>query len=427
MGPSTARLLRIREAVLGGMYTLPTNWAQYWERIVREPATDSSTSLFPWTEPLMRFFHKRVFRGHVWRVPFVAFALYYGGSFVAAWLSRTLYSPDMLKPTADPIGFTGRLSRLALFEAPRSDYFVPFLKDFTHLNFAILVCLIAYPMGYGFILAIPREFQTFFDSGVPDISSDWASDFLGRFRRSVASRWSVLMAAIYAVLAAGTFVMLARSGIPDAQRWWGNTKFGLAGYYLALVQGLSSYSALWGFTLFIVLNRHIREATERVRVFRPFHEDGYYGFQPLARLLAWQAAIVMAVGVALFSTYSMTYFGLEKSFLILLSMLAFTITTGIALARPLYAMTMHVRRLRENAIRGIEPHMQQLVDGLAEGGGGAASANSRDEVTPIMSLYSALRACRTIPFGLASLNTVILGYLWQAVLLLRAFYHQFHS
>jgi hypothetical protein len=428
MEPWNPTLRKERDALAARwMYTSPPkDWAPgYRERIVRKSATELDSSLLVSTEPIMAFFHRTLFRGHVWPLGLAAFGLYYGGSFVAAWLAGTLYSVGMLKPATDPLAFTSWLSWLALFEAPQKGNFVPLLADFTHLNFAVLVCLIAYPLGYQFVQSIPREFQTFFDSGVPEVEPAWVSNFLSRLKRSVGRRFNVVLASAFGILSGCTFIVLARSGVPATRRWWGHAEFGFAGYYLAFVQALCCYYAMWGFQLFLVLNRHIRDATERVRVFHPFHQDGYYGLQPLARLLAWQATLVLLGGVALFSTYYIGYFGLENSLLILISMLVFTVGTGAGLAWPLYVMTLHVRHLREDAIKAIEPQMQHMIHGLANVGGGAPIAMCRDELAPLMPLYTTLRTCRTIPFGLASLNTVIFGYLLQSAVLVRQFYAHF--
>jgi hypothetical protein len=376
-------------------------------------------------EPVMSFFHRRLVKGRVWPVAVAAFGLYYLGTAFIAWLSGTLYAQVSVDTTLDPIDLRRFLQPLALIFRPKAGDFVPLLSDITHLNFSVLICLIAYPIGYKFIQIIPSEFHRYFSSGAPDVDGPWVASFNQALQTSIARALNRVIAMAFGALAAFTFIMLARSGSATARHWWGHSQFGLAGYYLALGQAVCCYYAMWGFILLVILNRHIRLASGSLKVFHPFHSDGYYGLEPLARLLLWEAVLILLGGIALFSTFYLGYFGLEKSALMLVSMLVFTVGTATVLAWPAYVLTLRVRSLRASAIAAIEPRMQLMLFGFDGDKLASSERDVRDDLSALMRLHDALKSARTVPFGLASLNTVILGYTLQVFILLREFYARF--
>jgi hypothetical protein len=375
-------------------------------------------------DPFSVFCVKKLCRERAWAIALLAFSTYYLGSCVAAWFSGTLFPPKVLTFSSDPLGFTRLIRNLLPFVSWRNGDFVPLLGDFAHLNFSVISFLLTFPLCYKFFGAIPQEFQKYFRSGIAEAEPEVVPDFFRRLRSSLKRRLNVGAAAGFGALSSLTFVLLARSNSPTAREWWGHAGFGYAGYYLAIVQGLFCYYAMWGFGLVLILNRHIKEAAQMAHAFHPFHPDGYYGFRPLARLLAWQAGLALLVGLALFSTYYMGYFGLERLPLTFLSMAAFTVATGAGLAWPFWAMTVQVRQLRDSAIREIEPQMHRALRAHATSDG-PASAKWRRELALTIPIYDALRKCRTIPLGSAELNVLILGYLLEAITLAREFYAHF--
>lgn len=375
------------------------------------------------TEPILRFLDAKLLDdGRWWLVAVIGFGVYYVGSVVAAWFAGTLYSRNMLDSGTDLFDFSILIRFLASIEPPRSGNFVPLLSDFAHLNFSLLICLVAFPLAYTFLRKIPFEFREYFDSGTPEVSPAEATRFLNRLRSRLAHPFNVGLSLVFALFAASTFVMLARSKTPEAARWWGNAQFGYAGYYLAFGQAFCCYYAMWGFRLFLILNQFIRDAAFETKTFHPFHPDGYYGFQPLARLIAWQALLILLGGLALFSTFYVGYFGLEKRLLILVSMCVFTVGTGAALATPLWVLTKHVRKLRAQAIAEFEPQIHNMSRRFGRGELGRKDTEMRYDLAAMMHLHDTIKSARTVPFGLASLNIVILGYGLQAVALIRQFY-----
>ena len=391
---------------------------------VTEPSGVSPNFVVECMDPFSVFCVKKLCRERAWVIALLAFSIYYLGSCIAAWFSGTLFPPEALTASSDPLGFT-RLIRNALpIVSRRNGDFVPLLGDFAHLNFSVICFLFLFPLCYMFFRAVPREFQKYFRSGIAEAGPDIVSHFFLRLRASLKRPLNVALAVGFGASSSITFVLLARSNAPAAREWWGHAAFGPAGYYLAIVQGLFCYYAMWGLGMVLILNRRIQEATKMVQTFHPFHPDSYYGFRPLARLLAWEAGLALLVGLALFSTYYMGYFGLERLPLIFLSMVAFTVATGAGLAWPFWAITVHVRQLRDSAIREIEPQMHRALRGNATSGG-PASANCRKELASMIPIYDALTRCRTIPFSSAELSTVILGYLLQSAALVREFYAHF--
>jgi hypothetical protein len=377
------------------------------------------------TEPIMAFIDATISRGRAWPVAIVSFGLYYGGSAFAAWLSGTLCAPASLAPGSGLLNFRWLLRAMTLVVPPQKGHFVPLLSDIAHLNFSILICLIAFPLSYKFFQVVPAELHRYFASGAPKADSAWVLTFFVGIQQSVARRWHLVLAAVFGILSGLSFVVLARSGNPEAQRWWGHSTFGLAGYYLAAAQALCCYYTMWGVQVLLIINRHILIASERIQRFLPFYSDGYYGFRPLAQLLLWEAVIVLLGGLALFSTYYLGYFGLEKMFLMLLSMMLFTVGTGGILGWPVIGLTKHVRDLRRFAIEAIEPRMHKILHGFIQGDVGRSERESQDELASLISLHDALKTSRTVPFGFASFNTVILGYGVQVAILLREFYGRF--
>lgn len=364
-------------------------------------------------EPTLTVLEK-LLEGRAWRVAVVAFAIYYLGAAVAAWFAGTLYSRSTINSGA-VIPYVSALVRfVAIVEPPKSGNFVPLLSDFVHFNFSVLVCLVALPLGYMFMRRIPAEFRTYFGSSTAD-----CSEFLAKLRSRLALRLNAAFALGFALLAGTTFVWLARSDSPEATRWWGNSRFGHAGYYLAFVQAGFCYYAMWGFIFLLILNRCIRDAAATITVFQPFHHDGYYGFQPLARLIAWQAGLILIGGTALFSTFYMGYFGLEDLPLTYVSMTAFLVVTGAALALPLLDLTKQVRKLRTDAMSDIAPRIHSMTLQIRNGKLGPEDTHS---LATMMGLYDTMKSARTLPFSLASLNGVIAGYGLQAAVLIRQFY-----
>jgi hypothetical protein len=374
---------------------------------------------------VLAFLEAKLIRGRWWMVAVIAFGLYYLGSAIAAWFAGTLYSRNMLIPTGGLFDFSAVLRVLAIVKPPRSGNFVPLLSDFLHLNFSVLMCLFGFPLGYIFVRKIPREFREYFESGTREISAADASEFIDKFYSRVGSPWNIGGALVFALFAASTFVLLARSRSTEAVRWWGNSQFGNAGYYLAFGQTICCYYAFWGFELFLILNQFIRKASLKTKTLHTFHQDGYYGFQPLARLVEWQATLLLLAGLALFSTFYIGYFGLEKRLLVLACMFAFTIGTGIALALPLVVLTRHVRELRAKAIAELEPRIHDITILIGQGKIARKDRESRDELEAMMNLHDKIKATRTAPFGLASLNGVIVGYSLQALVLIQEFYSRY--
>jgi hypothetical protein len=377
------------------------------------------------TEPIIAFLEKTLIRGQWLRVAVIAFGVYYAGSGIAAWFAGTLYSPSLLKPDEYVLDYSALFRLLGFVEPVRQGDFVPFLSDFVHLNFSVLICLVAFPLSYIFVRQIPLELKAYFNCKSPKSDPVQTTEFAKDFQKRLARPVNVVLATFFAVFAVSTFVLLARSRNAEAMRWWGNVQFGCAGYYLAFAQGLCCYYAMWGFELFVILNGFIRDAAMKTDEFHPFHQDGYYGFQPLARLIAWQAVITMLGGLALFSTLYMGYFGLEKMPLIFVSMIVFTIGTAAALAWPLSILTLHVRELRERAVAGFEPRIHKLAIRVGKAEPGLRDEDFRYEFPAMMNLHDAMKSARTLPFGLASLNGVIVGYGAQTAILIRQFYAHF--
>jgi hypothetical protein len=373
----------------------------------------------------MAFLHAKVFGGRLWPVAIASFGVYYLGSSFAAWLSGTLCSPGILRVGTDLLDFTLALRALARVIPPRNGDFVPLVSDFAHFNFSALICIFALPLGYKFVQVIPTEFERFFAKGAPEVDPAWVSRFFDLLQSSASRRWHQLLAAMFGMLSGLTFVVLARSGSAEAGRWWGHATFGFAGYYLAGAQCLCCYYALWGFQVLLIVNGHIQQAAERVQRFHAFHPDGYYGLQPLARLVLWEAGLILLAGIAIFSTYYLGYFGLEKTFLLLVTLLIFTVGTGAILAWPVWVLTTHVRRLRTEAIEAIEPQMQNMLDRLRRGETARPDRELKDDLAAMIRLHDTLKTSRTMPFGFASFNTVVLGYAIQAVILVRGFYGRF--
>jgi hypothetical protein len=379
------------------------------DRAVKRRGDSTLTS----TEPILALLEKPL-AGRAWRVAVVAFAIYYLGSAVAAWFAGTLYSQSTVSSGA-AIPYVSALVRfLAFVEPPSSGNFVSLSSDFAHFNFSVLTCLVALPLGYAFMRRIPEEFRMYFGSSTAD-----CSEFLARLRSRLALRLNAALAVGFALLAGSTFVWLARSDGAEAVRWWGNSRFGGAGYYLAFGQAVFCYYAMWGFIFLLILNRSIRDAAAATTVFHPFHHDGYHGFQPLARLIAWQAGLILIVGTALFSTFYMGYFGLEQLPLTYLSMVAFLAVTGAALASPLWDLTKQVRKLRTEAISDIGPRIHSMALQIRRG-----KLNQQDTQTLaiMMDLHDAMKSAQTLPFSVAALNGVIFGYGLQAAVLIRQFY-----
>jgi hypothetical protein len=214
-------------------------------------------------EPMLAFLEAKLIRGRWWMVAVIAFGLYYLGSAIAAWFAGTLYSQNMLTSTGGLFDFSAVIRVLAIVKPPRSGNFVPFLSDFVHLNFSILMCIFGFPIGYRFVQKIPVEFKKYFGSGTREISTAYASVFFDKFYSCVGRRRNVGWAFVFALFAASTFALMARSRSPEAVRWWGNSQFGDAGYYLAFGQGICCYYAFWGFELFLILNDFIRKAARK--------------------------------------------------------------------------------------------------------------------------------------------------------------------
>jgi hypothetical protein len=377
------------------------------------------------TEPLLAFLQKRFFRNRWWRVAVTGVGIYYVGSVVAAWFAGTLYSRSMLDSGTDFFDISVLIRLLATVKPPKNGNFVPLLYDFAHVNFTVLVCLVLFPFGYEFMRRIPVEFRKYFYSTDPKSSGAEASEFLRDLHSSIASRWNVALALSFALFGASTFVLLARSKTPVSLRWWGNAQYGYAGYYLAFGQIFCCYYLMWGFIFLWILNRFIRRAALKIKTFHLFHSDGYYGFHPLSRLVAYQAGLILIIGVALFSTFYMGYFGLEKSILVLICMVVFTVGTGTALAYPLVVLTGHVRKIRAKAIASFEPQIHETSLRFGQGRLCRDDSESRYDLAAMMHLHDTIRTSRTIPFGFASLNVVILGYGLQTVALMREFYARY--
>ena len=375
-------------------------------------------------DPISVFFARRLCQRRAWAIALMAFSLYYIGSCVAAGFSGTLLPPSDLTASSDPLGFTRLIRNILPLVSWRSGEYVPLLGDFAHLNFSVICFGFIFPLGYKFLSAVPREFQKYFRSEVPEVDRGRVLDFFGRLESSLKRRLNLAVSIAFGIVSSFTFVFLARSNAPAARDWWGHSSFGYAGYYLAIVQGLFCYYAMWGFGLVLILNRHIQEATRMAHEFHPFHTDGYYGFRPLARLLGWQAGLALLVGLALFSTYYMGYFGLERLPLVFLSMAAFTVVTFAGLAWPFWALTVRVRQLRDSAIREIEPQMHRALRGHATTSE-PAKAKWRKELVSTIPIYEMLTKCRTVPFTSAEMNAVIFGYLLQSAALVREFYAHF--
>jgi hypothetical protein len=379
----------------------------------------------PVADPVLRFLSDKCFKGRAWRITAVSFGLYYIGSCLTAWESGTLYSWRILNSATAPLDPRALLHFVGTIAPPRNGNFVPLLSDFAHLNFSVLIAFGVFPLGYTFLLDIPNQFRRFFSSWEADDSdSKSASSLLRELQQSVSRPVNLAVAGIFGAFATVTFVALSRSQNAVARTWWGHNEFGDAGYYLALMQGLFCYYAMWGFRMTWILNERIEAEAVNVRVFRPFHEDGYYGLEPLARMLLWEAAILLLTGLALFSTFYLGYFGLEKSMLLLACLLLYTVLTAIVLAKPSIALTLQVRRLRSSAVAAIEPGLLRMAN-WQKSTDSKHGREFREELASLLKYHETLKACRTIPFGFAQLNTVILGYAVQSFILLHEFYARF--
>lgn len=369
-----------------------------------EVPTASAPPLFEWfggilLAPLQL---ARVIRP--WAFGGIAFLGYWGVPLILAGLSGALLTADPLTSRADDAGWP--IGPLADYLQSRSSMTegIAYLSDSTHFLFALVISF-----GTSIAVVVLKNVRPVTQAIISDAINESPEQvgLIYETYRASANHWLPrLICVLLGVATGAAFVYFATAA--DYAFWWGSTENGVAGFYLAVIEGLMVFYGLQAIYLITAASfMFLRIFRGGIRL-RPFHPDGCTGLAPIGRLIVLLWLFAIALGGAIYVALRLGYLGLSE--IGVSWMLALVATCGIPVmaAVPLYAALRAAYNARFDMLSRLEPALERS---FKEKRGVSVAAPPQHELTEF---YSIVKEVKIWPFSEGAVLTVIAAYALQA-------------
>lgn len=304
---------------------------------------------------ILHLVERYFFRGHPYRAPLFCVFFYYGVPIAFILGHATL----------------GKSGPIEIWAVAARRYFI----DMTHLNFTVVACGIGSYLGYRYFRMVPRAFAQVQENAVVRTSTAEYQSIQETAQSTVSSLWLKLIMLVGFLGCAASFVYIAVSLRPS--HWWGNIDYGYAGLSLAFMIATLFAFGIYALAVTLTVTMSMKRILLQGITYRPMHGDGYYGLRPLVKLISMKFMLVLVGGIAIFSTYYLGYFGLERSLFMFAVIAIYIIGTIAIVTRPLLVVSRVVIAARSEILHELGEEIDSHMKTLRQGAESSSKDSSR--------------------------------------------------
>lgn len=187
---------------------------------------------------------------------------------------------------------------------------VGYLEDATHLLFTMVLSLgtvVGALTFRGFDLTLDLLLR----ERIPRTSAEHVTELYDRFKRRAFQARYIALAIVCGASAFLLFAYLWQS--PKTVYWWGNARYGAAGFVFAGIIGGMVYSLVWTGILLVYGSLMLSHLVRLPIELQPFHRDGCNGFAPLGRQIMLLWAVALVGSLAILVTLKFGYLAIERT------------------------------------------------------------------------------------------------------------------
>jgi hypothetical protein len=185
---------------------------------------------------------------------------------------------------------------------------------------------------------------------VESSAHDWETDYF-KYRSISLSIWIFLICGFLSCLT--VVILLDRVTNFEYSSWWGNLKYGYAGYYFVFAASQMVFWGAWAILSITAFSVHIARISKYKIDYSPAHHDNSGGLRPLGFILLLIWWYSLSVASAVYIVFSQGYLGIEKNYAIWILAITVSICVPLIGVLPLIRIMKSIDRAKETYIRGI--------------------------------------------------------------------------
>lgn len=280
---------------------------------------------------------------------------YYGGVFVFNLIGGTAFPYEWLNGLRDVPVFGALAEVLPFKEVP-----APVITDLTHTVFSTVIVFLGAVWFRHFTNTVPATFEKLFRDQVFEFDQRTYELWISRVQQGYNSRRVKVTCFLLATPVLVTFLLMTHNA--GLSYWWGYHEYGFAGYYLAIIVSVAAYYGFFAIFATVTTIRAIRTLKGYRLCLRPFHPDECSGLRPLGDLIVLIYAGTIIVGIGLFTTQFLGYFGLEGSVLMWLLIAGYLGIVPLIFISPTASVRHVVKEAKKEELPILESKLQRCYE-----------------------------------------------------------------
>ena len=193
---------------------------------------------------------------------------------------------------------------------PRAELYV---RDYVHFAFAISATAMSF-FAYSFLLCLHVFISNLAKMRSSLSKRDSVLSSYGKLTNIPFRFTSIIFSFALAIM---TFIMFwNRVNDSTFYFWWGNSKYGIAGYYFSIIVSGFVFIAIQYFILIACIGAYLLHFARNFLLIYPCHSDGAAGLSSAGRILLgiWQQTALVAICILI--VFSSNYLGIVENWVV---------------------------------------------------------------------------------------------------------------
>ncbi len=331
-------------------------------------------------------------------------------------INGTAFTPEIIE-WANSNSILGNYTQSFFKQSYSGQSFKPLIVDNTHTVFSFVLMPVGILIGYYFFKTANYTLTNVYKEEIIVFQEASENEYIENMQKQYRKPIYLIISILFGLLMLFTFIYMSHEA--SLSNWWGSSKYGFMGYYLALMMSLVAYFAFNYMFILLHTIKVIQNLMSNPIHPRPFHYDKCSGFGILGKLIFFIYFSVGWGGIIIFTVYFLGYFGLENMFIFYFVIIIYTLITPILWLMPARIIVNKLKNEKRLLINRIEKEAQQNFDNLRMQYIDSSFGDDLDErltkVERAQKILNIVENTPVWPFNIKLIQTIIIGNLIQII------------